>query len=103
MSFSVMVKLAPSEALPRKLILSTDTCRKQVLPAESTCMSTNLPSKATYVLSDRIGFFDLYLFESKEAWTVVRWEQFPVLLESDVEECDDNGPSYRMLHLLFSC
>lgn len=56
-------------ALPRKLILSTDTWKSDACPLASVSISSKKPSMVTYVLFDGIGFFVLYLFGLKCAWT----------------------------------
>jgi len=55
-------------ALPRKLILSTDTRKSVACPVASVSTSSRKPSRETYVLLDGIDFLLLYLFELKWAW-----------------------------------
>jgi hypothetical protein len=54
-----------STALPRKLMLSTDTRKSIAHPEVSVSTSSKNPSMETYVLFDGIGFLVLYLFELK--------------------------------------
>lgn len=56
-------------AFPRKLMLSTNTRKVDARPLSSVSISSRKPSIETYVLFDGIGFFVLYLFELKCAWT----------------------------------
>jgi hypothetical protein len=56
-------------ALPRKLMLSMDTWNRVASPELSVSMSSRKPSTETYILLEGIGFFVLYLFELKYAWT----------------------------------
>ena len=58
-----------SAALPRKLILSTETWNSVAHPELSVSTSSKKPSIEMYVLFEGIGFFVLYLFELKCAWT----------------------------------
>ena len=56
-------------ALPRKLMLSTDTWNRVACSAASVSKSSRKPSTETYVLLEGIGFLLLYLFELKLACT----------------------------------
>jgi hypothetical protein len=56
-------------ALPRKLMLSTDTRKRIACPLATVSTSSKKPSRETYVLLDTIGFLLLYLLELKWAWT----------------------------------
>ena len=54
-------------AFPRKLILLTETWKREGCPAESNLTCSKKPSMETKVLFEGIGFFVLYLFELKSA------------------------------------